>query len=68
MGAGNGSKLSEKLSESIVHKIIYEIIWISPKADEKFNTDFLKELNCDNIIFFQNTKDAIIEIKKINME
>ena len=68
MGAGNGSKLSEKLSESIVHKIIYEIIWISPKADEKFNTDFLKELNCDNIIFFQNTKDAIIEIKKIKFE
>ena len=68
MGAGNGSKLSEKLSESIVHKINYEIIWISPKADEKFNTDFLKELNCDNMIFFQNTKDAIIEIKEIKFK
>ena len=68
MGAGNETKLSEKLSESIVPTINYEIIWIGPKVDEKFKIDFLKELNYDKIIFFQNTKDAIIEIKEIEFK
>ena len=68
MGAGNEKKLPDKLLESIVPTINYEIIWIGPKVDEKFKTDVLKELNCDKIIFFQNTKDAIIEIEEIEFK
>ena len=68
MGADNETKSSEKLSESVIPSINYKIIWIGPKVDEKFNTDFFNELNFYHFIFFQSTKDAIIEIKKIEFK
>ena len=71
MGAGNEKKIIEESGTEESYRKKFKIIWIDPKDKDKNNNDFLNGLKNSNnvdIIFFRNTKDSIVEIKKIEFE